>query len=117
MMAEKNKKSSSPPIRDSAYRTRYAPTVDTDIYYPESDEKPMAETELHRDGITTSIQTLSLYYIDDMDVCVSGNLMMYYVEGNPKNLYHQTCLSLLVWAKNSVVLTVSGMRANRQTLC
>ena len=77
-------KKSKPSIDNSAYQTRYAPTVDTDIYYPESDGKPMAETELHRDGITTSIQTLSLHYIDDMDVCVSGNLMMYYEEGNPR---------------------------------
>lgn len=81
MMADKKSK---PSIDNSTYQTRYAPTVDTDIYYPESDGKPMAETELHRDGITTSIQTLSLHYIDDMDVCVSGNLMMYYEEGNPR---------------------------------
>ena len=84
MMADKNKKSSSPPIRDSAYRTRYAPTVEKDIFYPESDGKPMAETELHRDALIEALQTLSEHYKDTADVCVSGNMMMYYVEGNPK---------------------------------
>ncbi len=84
MMADKNWKPSSPPIRDSTYRTRYAPTADTDIYYPESDGKPMAETERHRDCLIRSIQTLSLHYIDEQDVCVSGNMMMYHEEGNPQ---------------------------------
>ena len=83
-MADKPEKTSLSSIKDSAYKTRYAPTADTDIYYPESDGKPMAETERHRDGMIGSIQTLSLHYIDAPDVCVSGNLMMYHEEGNPQ---------------------------------
>lgn len=81
MMAEKKRKTS---VEDSAYKTRYAPTAKTDIFYPESDGKPMAETELHRDALMKALQTLSEYFKDDPDVCVSGNLMMYYVEGNPR---------------------------------
>ena len=44
----------------------------------------MAKTERHRDGMISSIQTLSLHYIDGADVCVSGNLMMYHEEGDPR---------------------------------
>ena len=82
-MADKHEYISSKQTQDSQYSTRYAPTADTDIYYPESDGKPMAETERHRDCLIWSIQTLSLRYIDDKDACVSGNMMMYYEEGNP----------------------------------
>ncbi len=74
MMADKKRK---PSIDDSAYRTRYAPTDEKDIFYPESDGKPMAETELHRDALIEILQTLSEHYKDTADVCVSGNMMMY----------------------------------------
>ena len=84
MTADKNGQLTSSKKTESTYRPRYAPTADTDIYYPESDGKPMAETERHRDCLIWSIQTLSLYYKDDKDTCVSGNMMMYYEEGNPQ---------------------------------
>lgn len=83
-MADKHEKTSLSSVEDSAYKTRYAPTTKTDIFYPESDGKHIAETELHRDALMKALQTLSEYFKDDSDVCVSGNLMMYYVEGNPR---------------------------------
>ena len=54
------------------------------IVYPESDGEPMAETDVHRDLMTDSIQTLKHYYRNENDVYVSGNLFMYYVEGDPR---------------------------------
>lgn len=53
------------------------------IIYPESDGEPMAETDAHRDLMTDSIETLKHYYRNENDVYVSGNLFMYYVEGEP----------------------------------
>ena len=53
------------------------------IFYPESDGKPMAETEIHRDLMIDFIQILKDYFIAE-DVCVSGNMFIYYVEGDPK---------------------------------
>ena len=55
-----------------------APTV----VYPESDGKPMAETEYHRDIMIDFIQMLKHHFRDVNDAYVSGNLMMYYEEGN-----------------------------------
>lgn len=55
-----------------------APTV----IYPESDGKPMAETEYHRDLMIDFIQMLKHYFRDVNDAYVSGNLLMYYEEGN-----------------------------------
>lgn len=54
------------------------------IVYPESDGEPMAETDAHRDLMTDSIETLKHYYQNENDVYVSGNLFMYYVEGDPR---------------------------------
>jgi Uma2 family endonuclease len=55
-----------------------------EIEYPSSDGEPMAETPLHRDVMLDSIAMLAAYFAGDADVYVSGNMMMYYVEGNAK---------------------------------
>ena len=77
-----------PPLRfligDAAAQIRYAPTKKTDVFYPETDGNPMAETERHRDEIMHTLQVLPGHFVDVPDVCVSGNMMMYYVEGDPR---------------------------------
>src|SRR5262245_34469911 len=50
--------------------------------YPTSDGKPMAETEIHRDDMMDLIQTLQDYFAEERMVCVSGNMLMFYEEGN-----------------------------------
>jgi Uma2 family endonuclease len=52
------------------------------VEYPTSDGKPMAETELHRDDMIDLIQTLQDYFAETPLVCVSGNMLMFYEEGN-----------------------------------
>ncbi|MDE0637014.1 MAG: Uma2 family endonuclease [Candidatus Poribacteria bacterium] len=64
-------------------RIRYAPT-NGEIIYPESDGKPMAETERHRNALMDALLILIEAFKDKPDVCVSGNMMMYYVEGDPQ---------------------------------
>ena len=54
------------------------------IEYPESDGKPMAETDIHIDTIIDLREALVEHFSDDPQVYVSGNLLIYYVEGNPK---------------------------------
>ena len=51
---------SSPPSEDAAAQIRYAPTKKTDIYYPVTDGKPMAETERHRYAIMHTLQVLQI---------------------------------------------------------
>jgi Uma2 family endonuclease len=53
-----------------------------EVEYPTSDGKPMAETEIHRDDMIDLIQTLQDHYAETPKVCVSGNMLMYYEEGN-----------------------------------
>jgi Uma2 family endonuclease len=54
------------------------PVVD----YPTSDGRPMAETEDHRDLLFDSIYTLKMHPRTARQFYVSGNLLMYYEEGN-----------------------------------
>jgi Uma2 family endonuclease len=42
----------------------------------------MAETPIHRDAMSDLIAMLGAYFADEPQVYVSGNMMMYYVEGN-----------------------------------
>jgi Uma2 family endonuclease len=58
-----------------------SPTVE--VHYPESDGKPMAETDLHRDWMVRIIDLLKTRYRGEQ-VYVSGDLIVYYVEGNPR---------------------------------
>lgn len=57
-----------------------------DIYYPESDGQPMAETDLHRDEMYDLIHALRRRYRDVPDVYVTGNLFFYYVKGDPRSV-------------------------------
>lgn len=52
------------------------------IVYPESDGEPMAETDRHRKLMIDFILMLEAHFEDVNDVYVSGNLLMYYEEGN-----------------------------------
>ena len=61
--------------------TAVAPRV---IEYPSSDGKPMAETPVHRDVMIDAIQILKRRYASRSDVYVSGDMLMYYEEGNPR---------------------------------
>jgi Uma2 family endonuclease len=53
------------------------------VYYPESDGKPMGETDDHRDEMVREIELLRRYY-QGQQVYVSGALLVYYEQGNPK---------------------------------
>lgn len=60
----------------------YAPTDSADIIYPESDGKPMAETDFHIEEIIRMRQMLKGQFVVRPDVYVSGNILMYYVKGD-----------------------------------
>ncbi|NCR45335.1 MAG: hypothetical protein GPJ09_14620 [Microcystis aeruginosa SX13-01] len=56
----------------------------TEIIYPESDGKPMADNTKQFHWIVTIKQNLDWLYIDDPQVFVAGDLLWYPVEGQPK---------------------------------
>jgi Uma2 family endonuclease len=55
-----------------------------DVFYPESDGQPMAESDLHREEMLDLIAGLQRRYRDSHDVYVTGNLFLYYRQGDPR---------------------------------
>lgn len=55
-----------------------------DVDYPDSDGEPMGETDLHREWMIRIIDALIHRYRDDPMTYATGNLLMYYVEGDPR---------------------------------
>ena len=60
----------------------YVPT-DTEAFYPDTDGKPMAASDLHRRLLTWTLHALEAHFAEMPDVYVSGDIMMYYKEGEP----------------------------------
>lgn len=54
------------------------------IVYPESDGLPMSESDATRDYLAYSVEVLRQYFQSRRQIYVSGNLFIYYEEGNPK---------------------------------
>lgn len=54
------------------------------IYYPDTDGEPMAESDFQRKPLTYLVEALDLHFQTHQEVYVSGNLLIYYEEGNPK---------------------------------
>lgn len=63
---------------------KYVPTDDKNIYYPETDGRPLAETDLHRINIIDTYHKLKSHYEEEDDVYVSGNLLIYDIQGKPQ---------------------------------
>jgi len=55
-----------------------------EIYYPESDGKPMAETDWHWQAMVELTMMLKARYANAPDVYVASDLLIYYQEGSPR---------------------------------
>ncbi len=56
------------------------------IYYPESDGKPIGETPIHRLNLSGLIEMLEDYYEHDPTAYISGNMFLYFEEGDPRKV-------------------------------
>lgn len=54
------------------------------IDYPDSDGQPMAESDFQREPLIYAVESLRIHFRDRPDVYVSGNMFVYYEQGNPK---------------------------------
>jgi Uma2 family endonuclease len=64
------------------------------IEYPESDGKPMGETDLHRDWMFRILEIFRRRY-DGQRVYVASDLLVYYVEGTPTKFVVPDCFVVL----------------------
>jgi Uma2 family endonuclease len=55
-----------------------------EIEYPSGDGKPLAETGTYVRAIIDTLQMLEGYFAGQPNVHLSGNLLLYYEEGNPR---------------------------------
>ncbi|MDE0027125.1 MAG: Uma2 family endonuclease [Spirochaetaceae bacterium] len=60
------------------------PLAPAKVHYPSSDGKPMAESDFQRTPLTYAVDRLRQHFRSRRDVYVSGNLLLYYQEGNPR---------------------------------
>ena len=90
----------------------YAPTEEDELY-PDSDGKPMAVSDLHRRILMRTLQVLDAHFEERPEVYVSGDILMYYVEGDPRQSVSPDVLvafglgkkprrSYLVWKERKV---------------
>jgi len=56
----------------------------TDVFYPDSDGKPMAESDFQRKPLTYAVEALDAFFANRPEVYVSGNMFVYYEQGNPR---------------------------------
>lgn len=56
----------------------------SEVEYPDEDGQPMAEGDAQRDSLLSAVSTLGHYFQPRPDVYVSGNLFIYYEQGNPE---------------------------------
>lgn len=77
LTARENNLTSPPPVS--------AENIGADeIFYPESDGKPMAETEIHIKTIISLYTALEMFFGEDSDFRVFSDIMFYYEEGDPR---------------------------------
>ncbi|WP_423224993.1 Uma2 family endonuclease [Candidatus Amarolinea aalborgensis] len=72
----------SPPSVMAPLGSRKAPKAE--IYYPESDGKPMGETDWHISVIIYLREALRYAFRADEQVYVAADMLFYYVEGKPR---------------------------------
>src|SRR5215213_2470579 len=58
--------------------------LEDEVYYPESDGEPVAESELHMEELVYVWQGLKDRFQNEPDVFVGANLFLYYRRGDPR---------------------------------
>jgi Uma2 family endonuclease len=57
--------------------------ADDQVYYPDSDGKPMGETARHVNNLCGALDIIKRLFAGDPNVYVGGNMFLYYVLGDP----------------------------------
>ena len=106
-----------------------SPNTINAVIYPESDGQPMTESDATRDYLFYSVEALRLYFKSRGSVYVSGNLFIYYEEGNPKavispdvfvvfGVSHRKRRSYKVWQEDnklpSFILEITSKTTKKQ---
>ena len=90
------------------------PTQTTEVFYPETDGMPLPDGFYQADHLYDLIAMLKMFFRLRDDVVVSGDIFIYYVEGNPHLTVAPDCFVLLggnvqsLWDNNTYLLWEVG---------
>ena len=95
-----------------------APTQESQLY-PDTDGKPMAASDEHRSALIRLLGRLEQFFREKPEVYVSGDILMYYVQGDPRKVVSPDVLvtfgigqknrqTYLVWSEGKPPLTARG---------
>jgi len=102
--AETSLTATAPPVRAvPAAPADRKPRPPRPVHYPESDGKPVAESDLHRTLLLGTVEALAWHFRSDPDIYVSGNMLLYYVEGDPRK-----CVAPDVFVVKGVIKRMRG---------
>ena len=59
------------------------PTPNDGVHYPESDGEPVAESDFQYVPLTYATSALSVHFSEEPDIYVTGDMLIYFVEGDP----------------------------------
>ena len=54
------------------------------IHCPAADRQPMAESDFQREPLMYAVEALTTFFADRPEVYVSGNMFVYYRQGDPE---------------------------------
>jgi Uma2 family endonuclease len=102
------------------------PKYSGNVFYPESDGKPIAETDIHAKLLTYLRDALIIFFAERENVYVTGNIMFYYVEGSPEEVVSPDVMicfeipkgdrtSYKTWEENDVIPSVIIEISSRST--
>ena len=81
-------------VNEMAVQLQSTQLITDKTHYPETDGKPMAESDLHRECMIALIHLLQRFFAGQQ-VYVSGNLLIYYEQGDPRKSVAPDCF--VVW--------------------
>ena len=59
------------------------PVPNDGVHYPESDGEPVAESDFQYVPLTYATSALSVHFSEEPDIYVTGDMLIYFVEGDP----------------------------------
>ena len=68
---------------NKVFDTPRVPEEDSNIFYPEDDDEPMAENDAQRRALIDTSETLIEHFAERTDVYVSADMFIYYEMDNP----------------------------------
>lgn len=113
-------------LLETKWSTVSPPTRKSEIFYPDSDGQPMAETDTHRKLILYLTSCLEIFFANREDIYVTGNIMFYFIEGEPTEVVSPDVMvcfgvpkgertSYKTWEENDVVPSVVIELSSRGT--